>query len=252
MDTWASMVASLPGTGRGWDWETRPVPAGRAGRNLPVVLASLDWSTAATLATALGTLVLAIATFAAVRSANRSARISEAAYRANLRPVLVTSRLNDPIQKMRWMDDHWATVGGSQAVVEVVDGNMYMAVSLRNVGTGLAVPIGWDLTEGTRHATDPHDDPATFRMQTRDLYIASGDLGFWQAAIRDRDDADYGWLCRTIASGETFTLDLLYGDSEGGQRTVTRFGMIPVHVDDGTRWFPSTARHWNLDRPDPR
>ena len=53
-------------------------------------------------------------------------------------------------------------------------------------------------------------------------------------------------------SGETFTLDLLYGDSEGGQRTVTRFGMIPLHVDDTTKWYPSTARHWNLDRPDPR
>ncbi len=216
------------------------------------MLASLSWATVATLATAAGTLVLAIATFAAVRSANRSARISEAAYRANLRPVLVTSRLNDPIQKMRWMDDHWAAVEGSQAVVEVVDGNMYMAMSLRNVGSGLAVPMGWDLTEGTKHATDPHDDPDKFRMQTRDLYIAPGDLGFWQAAIRDRDDEDYGWLCRTIAGPETFTVDLLYGDSEGGQRTVTRFGMIPRQVDGTTKWFPSTARHWNLDRPDPR
>ncbi|HEY6473085.1 MAG TPA: hypothetical protein VIY26_09345, partial [Acidimicrobiales bacterium] len=91
------------------------------------MLASLSWATVATLATAAGTLVLAIATFAAVRSANRSARISEAAYRATLRPVLVTSRLNDPIQKMRWVDDHWATVEGSQASVEVVNGNMYMA-----------------------------------------------------------------------------------------------------------------------------
>ncbi|HEY6471631.1 MAG TPA: hypothetical protein VIY26_01980, partial [Acidimicrobiales bacterium] len=119
-------------------------------------------------------------------------------------------------------------------------------------GPGLAVPIGWHLTEVTQNALDPHVDPDQFRMQTRDLYIASGDLGFWQAAIRDRDDADYGWLCRTIAGAETFTVDLLYGDSEGGQRTVTRFGMIPLQVDGTTKWFPSTARHWNLDRPDPR
>jgi hypothetical protein len=45
---------------------------------------------------------------------------------------------------------------------------------------------------------------------------------------------------------------VLSGDHEGGQRTVTRFGMIPQRVDDDTRWFPSVSRHWNLDRPDPR
>jgi hypothetical protein len=219
---------------------------------VPVVLASLDWSTAATLATAAGTLVLAIATFAAVRSANRAARISEAAYRLNLRPVLVTSRLDDPRQKIRWMDDYWATVEGSQASVQIVDGNMYMAVSLRNVGTGLAVPIGWSLMDGAQTIEVAHADPVAFRMQSRDLYIAAGDMGFWQAAIRDHDDADYGWLCRSISDPHAFTLELLYGDGDGSQRTITRFGMIPVQVDKTTRWYPSTARHWNLDRPDPR
>jgi hypothetical protein len=222
------------------------------GRNLPVVLAGLDWSTAATLATAVGTLVLAIATFAAVRSANRAARISEAAYRVGLRPVLVTSRLQDPVQKMRWMDDHWAHVDGSQASIEIVDQNLYMAVSLRNVGSGLAVPIGWYVMDGAQHVSVPHADPASFRMQTRDLFVAAGDLGFWQGAIRDHDDRDYAWLCVAAFEPHPFTLELLYGDFEGGQRTITRFGMIPRQTDETTRWFPSTARHWNLDRPDPR
>ena len=36
-----------------------------------------DWQTISSLATAGGTLVLAVATFSAVRSANRSARIAE-------------------------------------------------------------------------------------------------------------------------------------------------------------------------------
>ena len=27
---------------------------------------------------------------------------------------------------------------------------------------------------------------------------------------------------------------------------------IPLQVEERTRWYPSTARHWNLDRPDPR
>jgi hypothetical protein len=37
----------------------------------------MDWTTFAELGTALGTLVLALATFASVRSGNRAARLSE-------------------------------------------------------------------------------------------------------------------------------------------------------------------------------
>jgi hypothetical protein len=42
---------------------------------------------------------------------------------------------------------------------------------------------------------------------------------------------------------------VLYGDHEGGQRTITRFAMLPRQ--DGS-WLATTARHWNVDRPDPR
>ena len=115
---------------------------------------TIDWTTVATFATALGTLVLAVATFAAVRSANRAARIAEAAFQVNLRPVLVTSRLEDPVQKIRWVDDHWAQLEGSQASVELVDGSIYLAISLRNVGSGLAVTFGWSVcTELVRAPT---------------------------------------------------------------------------------------------------
>jgi hypothetical protein len=211
-----------------------------------------NWATISTFATAVGTLVLAIATFAAVRSANRSARVSEAAFRSNLRPVLVTSRLEDPVQKIRWVDDHWARVDGSQGKAELVDGNLYLAISLRNVGSGLAVPIGWHLMEGPQSASVGHSEPEEFRLQTRDLYTAPGDVGFWQAALRDRNDPDYGWLSQSVTDAQPFTIDLLYGDNEGGQRMITRFGMIPLQVAEQTRWYPSTAIHWNLDRPDPR
>ena len=95
---------------------------------------TIDWTTTATFATAIGTLVLAVATFAAVRSANRAARVAERGFLVSTRPLLVSSKLEDPIQKVRWIDDHWAQVGGSQASVESEDGNMYLAVSLRNVG----------------------------------------------------------------------------------------------------------------------
>jgi hypothetical protein len=210
-----------------------------------------DWTTAATLATAFGTLVLAIATFASVRSANRAARVAEAAFQVRLRPVLVTSRLDDAPQKIRWVDDHWARLEGSQAHVDLIDDRIYLAMSVRNVGPGLGVVIGWNVRTELALADVPHADPEQFRMQTRDLYIAAGDMGFWQGALRDTDDPDHKALAQDIIEAQPFTIDVLYGDSEGGQRTITRFGLIP-HTDGETRWFPTVARHWNLDRPDPR
>jgi hypothetical protein len=217
------------------------------------VIASTDWATIASFATALGTLVLAVATFSAVRSSNRSARIAEEAFQVNLRPVLVTSRRDDPMQKIRWVDDHWARLDGSQASVEMVDGSIYLAISLRNVGPGLGVIFGWSVLADLVRANEaPHAAPEDFRMQTRDLYIAPGDVGFWQAAIREARDPDYAALSRDIQGVRGFTIDILYGDHEGGQRTITRFGMIPLQTSDDTKWFPNVARHWNLDRPDPR
>jgi hypothetical protein len=44
-------------------------------------------------------------------------------------------------------------------------------------------------------------------------------------------------------------VDLLYGDSEGGQRAVSRFTITPR--EDGA-WLAVIARHWNVDRADPR
>ena len=51
-----------------------------------------DWAPVSSLATAGGTLVLAAATFSAVRSSNRSARLAERSLLADLRPVLEHAR----------------------------------------------------------------------------------------------------------------------------------------------------------------
>lgn len=217
-----------------------------------MVIATTDWATVATFATAIGTLVLAVATFASVRSANRSARVAEAAFQVNLRPVLVTSRLDDPPQKIRWMDDHWARLDPNQAIIEFVDGSIYLAISVRNVGSGLAVTFGWSVMTELATGDVPHAEPEDFRMQVRDLYIPAGGVGFWQGAIREEDDPAYAALRKDIIDAEAFTIDVLYGDHEGGQRTITRFGMIPRRDGDVTKWYPTVARHWNLDRPDPR
>ena len=93
--------------------------------------------------TAGGTLVLAFATFGATHSANRAARTAERAFEARLRPVLVQSRREDPVEKIMWGDRHWSRVPGGQAWVEVGSDAVYLAMSVRNVGAGMAVIHGW-------------------------------------------------------------------------------------------------------------
>jgi len=68
-----------------------------------------DWATIASFATTGETLVLAVATFSAVRTSNRSARISEQALQQQRRPVL-QARLEDPAQKIRSADGYQRTI----------------------------------------------------------------------------------------------------------------------------------------------
>src|ERR1700728_619827 len=98
---------------------------------------SMDWTTISSLATAAGTLVLSFATFAAVRSSNRSARIAEAALQEQRRPLLAPSRLEDPKQKIMFLEGNWVSASGGRAAVEHLGGVVYLAISLRNVGSGI-------------------------------------------------------------------------------------------------------------------
>jgi hypothetical protein len=193
--------------------------------------------------------VLAAATFAAVRSANRAARTAERSLLAGLRPLLLNSRPQDDDQKVMWQDQHFAHVGGGRAVIEEAGGVIYLAASLRNAGPGIGVLHGWIAHPGWLTGEQDHADPREFRRLTRDLFIPPGDIGFWQGAVRDADDPQRPELLAVIQRRERFTVDLLYGDYEGGQRTITRFGLTPV--GEGA-WLCSTSRHWNLDRGDPR
>jgi hypothetical protein len=218
-----------------------------------------DTSTIASLATAGGTLVLAVATFASTRSANRAARISEQSLKVGLRPVLFSARPQDPPQKVGYGDDHWVVLHDGLAVAQQAqDGNIYLALPLRNVASGIAVLHGWHLWPRRAGLEDPHPQLDDFRTQTRDLYVPAGDISFWQAALRDTADELYAPVRAAIEAGEPLSVDLLYGDHEGGQRTITRFYMVPRHGPGGDEdedpWLRlcSVSRHWNLDRADPR
>jgi hypothetical protein len=213
-----------------------------------------DWATIASLATAAGTLVLAVATFAAVRSGNRSARTSELSARtaeqsllAGQRPLLVTSRLQDPPQKVRFVEGNWLTVQGGGATLEATDGVLYLAMSVRNVGTGLAVMLGWHVLVG-RQEERSHPPLEEFTTQQRDIYVAPGDSELWQGALRDPADDRFKAVAAAIEARDILAVDLLYGDFEGGQRMISQFAL--QYIND--RWLALVGRHFNIDRPDPR
>jgi hypothetical protein len=209
-----------------------------------------DLASIASLATAGGTLVLAIATFASVRSGNRSARVAERSLLAGLRPVLAPSRLQDPEQKITWSDGHWTRLTGGTLAAELDDGVVYLSMALRNVGSGMAVLHGW-MPFGERADLEiPRSDPETMRRQGLDLYVPSGDIGFWQGALRDPSEPLFGAVRSAIEGRRAISVDLLYGDHEGGQRTISRFNASPSGHSDA--WLASVVRHWNLDREDPR
>lgn len=207
------------------------------------------WSDASSFATGAGTLVLAVATFASVRSANRSARTAEQALQEARRPVLVHSRLEDPVQKIAFIDAHWVSVEGGRAVAEHRGDIVYLAMSVRNVGSGIAVMQGWAVRTGVVRA---HVDPVAVedvRMLTRDLYVPAGDIGIWQGAMRDPAHEMHNALREVIDQRTIFSVELLYTDNVGGQRTVSRFTVVPTGEDG---WMASVGRHFYLDGPAPR
>jgi hypothetical protein len=210
-----------------------------------------DWATVSNLATAFGTLVLATATFSSIRSASRSARAAERAVQAELRPLLISSRLEAPEQKLVWQDGHRTHLAGSAGYLRLHEGSLYLAASLRNVGPGLGVIHGWRVGERPQYAEPAHPPVRSFRRQGRDLYLAPGDTSFWHAAIREADDPDHALLIQQIKEYDRVNIDLLYGDYEGGQLTISRFALI-ARQDEEETWFCQVVRHWSVGRPDPR
>jgi hypothetical protein len=96
-----------------------------------------------------------------------------------------------------------------------------------------------------QRGNDEHAPLDDFRRLIRDLYLPPGKLGYWQIAFRDDPRTDE---VRALVNSGGFSVELLYGDYEGGQRVVTRFGVSR----DGDRWNIAVARHWQVDRPNPR
>jgi hypothetical protein len=218
-----------------------------------------DW---AAWGTSAGTLVLAGATFAAVCSSNRSARVAERTLLVGLRPLLIPSRAQDPAEQIQFADGRTFSVGSGRAMVRRENGVIYLAIPLRNVGSGIAVLHGYHLEPEAaqrvaqdplgpaRHRRgDPAPDRSAFVEQQRDLYVASTEGGFWQAALRDPSSDRYADMVEAIDTAGRITVDLLYRDHDGGQPTITRFVMLP-DADAGEGWRCDVTRHWTLESRD--
>ena len=89
--------------------------------------------------------------------------------------------------------------------------------------------VGDAYTGATEHP--PLDD---FRRLSRDLYIAPGEIGFWQGAFRDPEEAAFAEVRSAVEEPRRFGLDVLYGDHELGQRSITRFSMVPRETAAGS------------------
>ena len=210
-----------------------------------------DW---AAWGTSVGTLVLAGATFAAIRSSNRSARIAERSLLAGLQPLLVVARRDDPDEEVQFADGRIFKAGHGHALFHQEGDVIYLAVPLRNAGAGIAylygyrleaepaVEVGAGTDDPARHRRgESAPDPSTFSVQQRDLYVASGESGFWQAALRDPTATVYTATQDALRTAGRITIDLLYGDLEGGQRTVSRF--VCLSGEDHA-WRCDVAHHW--------
>lgn len=196
-------------------------------------------------------MVLAVVTLSSVRASKRSAKVSERALLGANLPLLVNSRVHDPEEKIRFRDDVWVKVKGGRAYAAEGDDAVYFVVSLRNVGRGLAVLDRWRLSTLEAGFESTPGELSEYRRLTRDLFVAPGDSGLWQGAIRDKEDPDYKRPAIAIANRDALYLDIEYADQEGGQRTISHFALTPHGAGDD-EWFVSAARLWRIDGDDPR
>src|SRR5689334_10153892 len=138
-----------------------------------------DWVVISSLATGGGTLALAATTYLSVKSANRAARVAEISLLAGIRPLLVASNHTDETLRVNFFDVHGIAVPGGRAAVEIVEGEVFLVISLRNVGSGIAVLHGGIVYAAFQGVSSDQPNPDDFRLLSRDIYIPPASVGFW-------------------------------------------------------------------------
>src|SRR5262249_55077749 len=163
---------------------------------------------------------------------------------AGQRPLLVPSRTEGAAVKGGVADDAWVLVPGGPGIASATNDADYFVIAVRNVGTRIAVIHGWHFfPQGELRPDVQPTQLEDFTRQSRDLYTAPGDVGFWQGALRDPASEDYRAARRAVEDPHRTAVDLLYGDFEGGQRVISRFLLTPRVTENGTLWYASVRRH---------
>jgi hypothetical protein len=169
--------------------------------------------------------------------------------------VLAPAGTDDPAENVQFADGRIFPVGNGQALVAQDAGAVYLAIPPRNVGAGLAVLRGYHIQgEPASHVAqdprgparhlrgDPPPHSRAFSPQQRDLLISTRRAGFWQAALRDPKTRRHGEVTQTIGTRGRVTVDVLYGDHEGNQPSITRFVLLP----EADSWRCDATRYWSL------
>jgi hypothetical protein len=180
--------------------------------------------------------------------------------------VLIPSREQDPVERVRFGDDVVLTVPGHGGAAKITDNVTYLALALRNAGSGLARLHGWraraypsdrqlapssllgDDGAGSQNPVLVQPALSEFRRQQLDLFIPAGETGFWQGALRDPDEPGFAEVRDAVEAEQSLTVDLLYGDQEGGQRAILRVSITSWPELEGRR--ATVLRYWNIDRED--
>jgi hypothetical protein len=109
--------------------------------------------------------------------------------------------------------------------------------------TSASVIGAWQPFAGLRTG-DGLDDADGFRQQNHSLWVPVGDVVFRRGSLRDETEDSRRIITEADGAG-ALGGDLLYRDHEGGQRTVSRFTVVPDA--DGGRWWASTSRPVGFD-----
>jgi hypothetical protein len=157
----------------------------------------------------------------------------------------MATRPDDPPEAVTFSDGVMLMAPGGSAVLEERDGNLYLALAVRNVGTGLAVLRAGHVAIMSLGDEVWPPEPESFRALQRDIYIPPGDQGFWQIGVRSVDDPFRSPLATAVADRQPLLVTIGYGDHLGGHPTWTRFGVTPG--DDGS-WITTVNRHAGIAR----
>jgi hypothetical protein len=217
------------------------------------MLATLDTLAAvAGLATALGTALLAAATFVLARRTGEQSRTATAALEAQVRPLLIDVAPGSdgdheaPLYPNGERGEKWKR---GYAVVTFDGGRGYVSVPLRNIGPGPAHILGARL-EAT-HASGP---PLELWMATKQ-FVPSGEVV--RVSLLLGNDARHlqgAFVDAVRQRGSGLTLVVEYADVGGGQRTRSRLELARRIAEEG--WIVAGIEHYRCgdggDGPDPR